>query len=218
MAMVFESRVDAARRLAKALARYQGRNPLVLAIPRGAVEMGRVVADELDGELDVVLVRKLRSPINPELAVGSIDETGWVYIAPHAASSGADVLYLEQEKRRQLETLRRRRALYTPKRPAIDAKGRIVIVVDDGLATGATMMAALHASRAKDAERLVCAVPVAALESLVRVRPYADEMVCLEAPYDFRAVGQFYAEFHQVGDEEVVALLTKSARGAGQRR
>src|SRR5678815_652668 len=95
MAIVFESRVDAARRLAKALSRYRGRNPLVLAIPRGAVEMGRVVADDLGGELDVVLVRKLRSPINPELAVGSIDETGWAYIAPHAASAGADAPYLD---------------------------------------------------------------------------------------------------------------------------
>src|SRR6185503_20419651 len=175
MAIFFASRVDAARRLAKALGRYRGRNPLVLAIPRGAVEVGRVVADELGGELDVVLVRKLRSPISPELAVGSIDETGWVYIAPHAASGGADVLHLEQEKRRQLETLRKRRALYTPERPPIDAKGRIAIVIDDGLATGATMIAALHASRAKEPQWLVCAVPVAALESLERVRPYADE-------------------------------------------
>ena len=214
MAIFFASRVDAARRLAKALGRYRGRNPLVLAIPRGAVEVGRVVADELGGELDVVLVRKLRSPISPELAVGSIDETGWVYIAPHAASGGADVLHLEQEKRRQLETLRKRRALYTPERPPIDAKGRIAIVVDDGLATGATMIAALHAARAKAPEWLVCAVPVAALESLELVRPYTDEMVCLEAPYGFHAVAQFYEEFHQVEDEEVVRLLSKHSPGA----
>ena len=214
MAMYFASRVDAARRLAKALARYRGRNPLVLAIPRGAVEMGRVVADELGGELDVVLVRKLRSPINPELAVGSIDEAGWAYIAPHAASAGADTRYLEQEKQRQLETLRRRRALYTPQHPPIDAKGRIAIVVDDGLATGATMIAALHAARAKEPRWLVCAVPVAALDSLERVRPYTDEMVCLEAPYGFHAVAQFYAEFHQVEDEEVVELLSKRQPGA----
>lgn len=209
MAIFFESRADAARRLAKALVRYRGRNPLVLAIPRGAVEMGRVVADELGGELDVVLVRKLRSPISPEFAVGSIDETGWAYVAPHAASAGADAAYLEQEKQRQLETLRKRRALYTPDRPPIDAKGRIAIVVDDGLATGATMIAALHAARAKEPQLLVCAVPVAAADSLERVRAYADQLVCLEAPQDFYAVGQFYREFHQVEDEEVVALLSK---------
>jgi putative phosphoribosyl transferase len=214
--MYFSSRVDAARRLAKALARYRGRNPLVLAIPRGAVEMGRVVADELGGELDVLLVRKLRSPVNPELAVGSIDETGWAYIAPHASSAGADARYLQQEKQRQLETLRKRRALYTPQHPPIDAKGRIAIVLDDGLATGATMIAALHAARAKEPRWLVCAVPVAALDSLERVRPYTDEMVCLEAPYGFHAVGQFYGEFHQVEDEEVVALLSKRQPGARQ--
>ncbi len=216
MAIVFASRADAARQLAKALMRYHGRNPLVLAIPRGAVEMGRVVADELGGELDVVLVRKLRSPISPEFAVGSIDETGWTYVAPHAASAGADPRYLEQEKERQLETLRKRRALYTPNRPPIDAKDRIAIVVDDGLATGATMIAALHAARAKQPQLLVCAVPVAAADSLERVRPYADEIVCLEAPEYFHAVGQFYGEFHQVEDEEVVALLGKQPIKAHQ--
>ena len=214
MAIFFDSRVDAARRLAQALAGYRGRNPLVLAIPRGAVEMGRVVADELGGELDVVLVRKLRSPISPELAVGSIDESGWAYVAAHAAGAGADGAYLEQEKQNQLETLRKRRALYTPNRPPIDAKGRVVIVVDDGLATGATMIAALHAARAKQPQLLVCAVPVAAPDSLERVRPYADEMVCLDAPEQFYAVGQFYGEFHQVEDEEVVALLGKPSTGA----
>lgn len=216
MSIVFASRADAARRLAKALTRYRGHNPLVLAIPRGAVEMGRVVADELGGELDVVLVRKLRSPISPEFAVGSIDETGWAYVAPHAASAGADPRYLEQEKEKQLETLRRRRALYTPNRPPIDAKDRIAIVIDDGLATGATMIAALHAARAKQPRLLVCAVPVAAAESLEAVRPYADEMVCLEAPENFYAVAQFYGEFHQVEDEEVVALLGKQPIKAHQ--
>jgi putative phosphoribosyl transferase len=214
MAIFFDSRVDAARRLAKALARFRGRNPLVLAIPRGAVEMGRVLANELGGELDVVLVRKLRSPISPELAVGSIDETGWAYVAAHAARAGADDAYLEQEKQRQLETLRKRRALYTPKRSPIDPKGRVVIVVDDGLATGATMIAALHAARAKQPQLLVCAVPVAAAESLERVRPYADEIVCLDAPEQFYAVGQFYGDFPQVEDEEVVALLGKGAAAA----
>jgi putative phosphoribosyl transferase len=215
MTPLFDSRADAARRLAGALARYRGRNPLVLAIPRGAVGMGRVLADELGGELDVVLVRKLRSPFSPEFAVGAVDETGWAYVAPHAASAGADAEYLQSEKQAQLEILRIRRAQYTPTRPPIEAKGRIVIVVDDGLATGATMIAALHAARAKGPERLVCAVPVAAPESLERVRLYADEMVCLDAPEPFIAVGRFYRAFPQVEDEEVVALLAQSPKSEG---
>ena len=210
--MMFESRVDAARRLAKALAEYKGRNPLVLAIPRGAVEMGRVLADELEGELDVVLVRKLRSPYSAEFAVGAIDETGWAYVADHARGAGADEQYLERERRAQLEILRKRRAEYTPARPPIDPKGRIAIVVDDGLATGATMIAALHAARAKQPERLVCAVPVAAPDSLELVRPLCDEVVCLEAPREFYAVGQFYREFNQVEDREVVDLLAQEER------
>jgi predicted phosphoribosyltransferase len=212
MALRFDSRADAAERLAQALAHYRGQRPLVLAIPRGAVGMGRILADRLDGELDVVLVRKLRAPFSPEYAVGSIDETGWAYISEHAASAGADEAYLEQEKAAQLDTLRKRRAQYTPARPPIDPKGRVVIVVDDGLATGSTMIAALHAARAKQPARLVCAVPVAAVDSLERVRPYADEVVCLAAPADFYAVGQFYRDFQQVEDEEVVALLSTSVR------
>jgi predicted phosphoribosyltransferase len=212
MTIHFDSRVDAARRLAKALAHLRGSNPLVLAIPRGAVGMGKVLADELGGELDVVLVRKLRSPFSPEFAVGAIDESGWTYIADHAARSGADAAYLEREKQAQLETLRKRRAQYTPARPPIEVKDRTVIVVDDGLATGASMIAALHAARAKQPQRLVCAVPVAAPDSLERVRPLADEVVCLEAPDEFYAVGQFYREFPQVEDDEVVALLQQCAK------
>ena len=210
--MQFESRIDAARRLAQALASYKGRDPLVLAIPRGAVEMGRVLADALEGELDVVLVRKLGAPYSAEFAVGAIDETGWAYVAGYARSAGADEAYLEREQRAQLELLRKRRAQYTPHRPPIDPKGRIAIVVDDGLATGATMIAALHAVRAGQPGRLVCAVPVASPDSLELVRPHCDEVVCLEAPPEFFAVGQFYREFRQVEDEEVVELLARGPK------
>lgn len=206
---LFDSRRDAAQKLASALSAFRHSNPLVLAIPRGAVEMGRILADQLGGEVDVVLVRKLGAPGNPEFAVGAVDETGWMYVADHAATAGADTVYLAAEKERQLELLRQRRALYTPSRPPIDPKGRVVIVVDDGLATGATMIAALHAARARDPAHLVCAVPVAAPESLRTVRSHADELVYLDAPYYFQAVGQFYREFPQVSDAEVVRLLEK---------
>jgi putative phosphoribosyl transferase len=204
---LFQDRADAARELAAALAAYRGKNPLVLAIPRGAVPMGRVLADELGGELDVVLVRKLRAPFSPELAVGAIEESGWAHIADHASSAGADEAHLQTERETQLEALRARRKMYTPARAPLDPAGRIAIVVDDGLATGETMIAALHAVRSRKPSRLVCAVPVAAPDSLRRVAPYADEVVCLHAPADFQAVGQFYATFSQIEDEEVVALL-----------
>ncbi|HEX6265432.1 MAG TPA: phosphoribosyltransferase family protein [Burkholderiales bacterium] len=209
---LFDSRLDAGRRLAGALAAYRGRNPLVLAIPRGAVAMGAEVARALEGELDVVLVKKLRAPYSAELAVGAIDETGWTYVAAHAAQTGADAAYLVKEKAAQLETLRRRRSEYTPARAPVDPHGRIAIVIDDGIATGASMIAALHSVRAREPARLVCAVPVAAPDSLEAVRPYADEVVCLEAPDDFQAVGQFYREFEQVEDHEVVALLARHGK------
>lgn len=207
MTYLFESRIDAGRRLAKALAAYRGRNPLVLAIPRGAVEMGAVIADALEGELDVVLVRKLRSPFSPELAVGAVDESGWTYVAEHAPMMGATPDHLARERRAQLETLARRRAQYTPARMPADPRGRIAIVVDDGIATGATMMAALHSVRVKHPARVVCAVPVASRESIEQVGPYADEVVCLQTPDDFQAVGQFYRSFPQVEDDDVINLL-----------
>ncbi len=209
--MLFVDRIDAAERLAQALQGYRGRHPLVLAVPRGALPMGKLLAERLDGELDVVLVRKLRSPFSPEFAIGSIDETGWVYLAPHAHSAGATDDYIESEKRQQLDVLRERRVRYTPGRSAIDPAGRVAIVVDDGLATGATMVAALHAVRAKRPATLVCAVPVASQDSLELVRPYADQVVCLHAPADFYAVGQFYRTFGQVDDEEAIALLKAAA-------
>jgi predicted phosphoribosyltransferase len=210
---MFDNRVDAARRLAKVLAAFAGSNPLVLAIPRGAVPMGRELADALGGELDVVLVRKLGAPGAREFAVGAIDESGWSYVADYAAEVGADEDYLAREKRAQMELLRQRRSLYTPARHAVDPAGRSVIVVDDGLATGATMIAALHSVRARKPARLLCAVPVAARDSLAKVAPYADKIICLETPEDFHAVSQFYREFAQVEDDEVVAILKRPARG-----
>ena len=209
MNRIFDSRLDAGRRLAQALAAYRGRNPLVLAIPRGSVEMGAEIAKALEGELDVVLVKKLRAPYSPEFAVGAVDETGWTYIAPHARGAGADEGYLEKEKAAQLQTLRRRRAEYTPARAPVDPRGRIAIVIDDGIATGASMIAALHSVRAREPARLVCAVPVAPPDSVEMIRPYADEVVCLETPEDFQAVGQFYRHFEQVEDDEVVKLLAR---------
>lgn len=204
---MFTDRLQAAERLADALAHYRGRQPLVLAIPRGAVPIGAVLARRLEGELDLVLVRKLHAPHAPEFAVGAVDEAGWTYVAPHAAAAGATPSFLEEQKRGQLQELARRRQLYTPGRGPAEAAARVVIVVDDGLATGATMVAALHAVRERAPARLVCAVPVASPEAVELVGQHCDEVVCLDAPAHFAAVGQFYAAFPQLEDEEVIALL-----------
>jgi predicted phosphoribosyltransferase len=216
VAMFFEDRMAAAKQLAAALAEYRGKQPLVLAIPRGAVPMAKIIAEELDGDLDVVLVRKLRAPRHAEFAIGSVDENGSIYVADYASSVGATQQYIDAEISTQLEVMRQRRAQYTPVRPPIDPASRVVIVVDDGLATGSTMISALHAIRAKNPRELVCAVPVASYDALKKVEADADRVVCLSTPAHFQAVGQFYGEFPQVSDEEVVAILASSSRPPGK--
>ncbi len=223
LAMFFQDRLDAGRRLAAALDRWRGERPLVVAIPRGAVPMAREIAERLDGDLDVVLTRKLRAPWQPELAVGAVDEHGWTYVADFARRAGADEAYLEREKLAQLATMRDRRARYTPDRGPLDPGERIVIVVDDGLATGATMIAALNALRERAPRRLICAVPVASQDAVAKVRQYADEVVCLDAPVGFGAVGAYYRDFRQVDDDEVISVLAaadaaRSARAPARPR
>lgn len=208
---IFRDREDAARRLAARLGHYRGQNPLILAIPRGAVPMGEILARELEGELDVVLTHKLRAENQPELAIGAINEDGSVYINQHLVMSlGISDAYIEAEKEHQLEALReRRRRLGTL--PA-DPAGRVVIVVDDGIATGATMRMALRGLKARRPRRLIAAIPVGPPESVAELEDIAHEVVCLETPSLFWAIGQFYERFEQVGDEEVAAILQK-ARG-----
>lgn len=208
--MVFSDRNAAAEQLAEALSEYRDKHPLVLAIPRGAVPMAKVIAERLNGEMDVVLVRKLRAPGNPEFAIGSVDENGWVYLTDYAGQSGASQAYIDQEVSTQLDTIRQRRQQYTPMHPPVDPTERIVIVIDDGLATGSTMIAALHALRTRNPAQLICAVPVAPPDTLQKLQGKADRIVCLSSPRNFYAVGQFYADFPQVSDAEVIACLTDS--------
>jgi predicted phosphoribosyltransferase len=210
--MIFNDRLDAARQLANALSQYQGQNPLVLAIPRGGVPMGKLISDQLGGDFDVVLVRKLRAPHSPETAVGSIDEGGNVFLAAYAELAGADEDYLAREKQFQMDVIRKRRAQYSVVHRPISAAGRIVIVVDDGLATGATMISALTSLRHHHPSKLICAVPVASTSSYESIQEIADELVCLDVPEYFGAVGQFYRLFPQVEDEEVIQLLSNASK------
>jgi len=206
--MLFENREHAARLMARRLsANYKNKNPLVLAIPRGAIRMAEIIADVLGGELDAVLVHKLGAPGQPELAIGAVDEAGNVFLSGYGLD--IDDAYLEAEKQAQLEVLRNRRARYTPSRGAIDPHDRIVIVVDDGIATGSTMTAALRAIRRSKPKRLVGAVAVASPGAARAMAREADAIVCLEIPAEFYAVGQFFEDFSQVSDEEVAAILQK---------
>jgi len=163
------------------------------------------------GELDVVLVRKLRAPESPELAIGSIDETGWVYLDPRTRDLWTPS-YLVTEKKIQSETLRRRRDTYGRTRPPIDPAGRVVIVVDDGIATGSTMMAALRAVRERQPALLIAATAVAAPTALLQIREEADEVVCLGAPPVLHAIGMHVHDFTPVSDEEVVKVLQSGSR------
>ncbi len=209
---MFRDREDAARRLA---ARLKGRplhEPLVLAIPRGGVVTGAVLARELGADLDVVLSRKLRAPGQPELAIGAITEDGQVYLNPDAQEY-LDALedYLAGERRHQLAEIARRRKLFRAARPQAPVAGRSVLVTDDGIATGSTMIAALQAVQAQKPGELIVAVPVASPDRLKEVRRWCDDVVCLLSPEEFWAVGQFYHDFRPVEDEEAVELLREFA-------
>ena len=209
---MFLDRNEAANQLAEKLIAYRGKNPLVLAIPRGAVPMAKIITAHLGGGYDVVLVRKLRAPLYPEFAIGAVDESGWMYVADYAARAGADDKYIAYEKQLQMDAIKKRRELYTPTHGPIETKDRIVIIVDDGLATGASMIAALHNVRKSKPAKLICAVPVAPRDTLKKVAALADEVICLETPDDFEAVGQFYVNFPQVEDSEVIASLESAQR------
>lgn len=207
---MFRDRTDAALQLARRLSHLKDQHPLVLGIPRGAMPMARLIAQRLGGDLDVVLVHKLGAPGNPEYAIGAVSEDGTVEVTDAGRMLFAGDDYLHQEVQAQLQVLLSRRRRYTPGRPPLDPAGRVVVVVDDGSATGATMLAALRVLREQGPRRLVAALGVAPPDALLKIEEAADEVVCLLSPSAFFAVGQFYADFRQVSDEEVIALLRET--------
>jgi predicted phosphoribosyltransferase len=212
---MFRNREDAARQLAEKLKGRELHDPLVLAIPRGGVVTGAVLARELGAELDVVLSRKLRAPGQPELAIGAISEDGRVYLNHHAQAF-LDLMedYLAGERRHQLGEIARRKKLFRRARPQAPIADRSVIVTDDGIATGSTMIAALQAVKAQNPREIIVAVPVASPDRLEEVRRWCDDVVCLLSPEEFWAIGQFYEDFTQVEDEEALDLLRVAATGA----
>jgi putative phosphoribosyl transferase len=216
---VFADRSDAGRRLAEALVRFRSEQPLVLALPRGGVPVAFEVAQALAAPLDLILVRKIGAPFQPELAIGAVvdgDQAQTVLNRELVEDAKIPESYLESERTKQLEEIERRRGLYHAGRPRIEVRDRTAIVVDDGIATGATMEAALRATRRAGPRRLVLAVPVAPPDTIARLRPQVDEIECLTTPAYMGAIGMFYSDFRQLSDDEVIALLERAAaRGSG---
>lgn len=216
--MPFLNRDDAGRRLAAALEKYKGEDVVVFALPRGGAPVAAPIATSLDAPLDLVLVRKIGVPFQPELAMGAVADGGAAVIVRNDdVIAMADVSEREFEDvcAREREEIERRRRLYLGGRPHPEARGRVAIVVDDGIATGATTRAALRAVRAREPRKLVLAVPVAPTETLDSLRPEVDEIICLEAYENFGAIGFFYRDFRQIGDEEVIEILNKCGSNVG---
>ena len=211
--MKFEDRSEAGRRLADKLSYLKDRQPIVLALPRGGVAVGFEIARVLDAPLDIVLVRKIGVPWQPELALGAVtDGAGHETFIDRDLATSLHVpdSYIEEETERQLDEIERRRKSYCEGRPALGVAGHTAIVVDDGIATGATMRVALQAVRRRGPAGLVLAVPVAPPDTLAALREGADEIVCLDTPIGLGAIGFYYRDFHQMSDAEVTDLLSRA--------
>ncbi len=210
--MPFKDRSDAGRKLAKALAGYKDQQPVILALPRGGVPVAAEVAAALNAPLDLILVRKVGVPFQRELAMGAVVDGGAPIIVRNEdviRLAGIDEAEFKAVCDGELAEIERRRQRYLGSREYVDISGRTAIVIDDGVATGATTKAALRATRSRNPKKLVLAVPVAPTDSLAELRGDADDVVCLEDHEFFGAIGIYYADFSQVSDEEVRGILKR---------
>lgn len=207
--MLFQDRREAGQALARELASFKGSsNLIVLGIPRGGVVVGHEIAKALGAPIDVYITRKIGAPHNPELAIGAVASDGTLIIDQQLVRRlGVEQDYIEEESRRQKDEISRRLSEYRGDRPSPQLAGKIVILVDDGVATGATTLVTIRAIKAQDPSELVLAVPVGPRDSIETLRQEVDKLVCLHAPEIFWAVGAFYNMFDQTSDAEVKALL-----------
>ena len=204
----FVDRTEAGRLLAAELSEYRGKSPVILGIPRGGIVIARELSRTLDGQLDVVLAHKLGTPGDQELAMGSVAEDGKIFLNEKVTELvGVNRSDIETETVRQLTQMRHRTDLIRKVHPKVPLKDRIVIVTDDGVATGATTQAAIWAVKAEKPQKLILAVPVGPADTIIKLAVLVDEVLCLRAPPSFAAVGQFYQHFYPVEDEDMLRIL-----------
>ncbi|WP_431282854.1 phosphoribosyltransferase [Humitalea sp. 24SJ18S-53] len=210
----FADRAEAGRLLGQRLRQMHLVRPIVYALPRGGVPVGAEVAEALGAPLDLILVRKLGAPFQAELAIGAVTDGGEAETVLNddiIAATGATDAFIEAARKREMAEIERRRLLYVANRPRPDPRGRAAVVVDDGLATGATARAALRALRRRGPSPLVLAVPVGTPDTVAAMRAEADTVVCLHEARPLHGIGAFYADFHQLADTEVIRLLDTAA-------
>jgi len=204
--MIFKDRIDAGRKLARALTHYKRENLVIYALPRGGVVLGAEIARSLDAPLDLIIVRKVGHPFSPEYAIAAVAEDGHT-VVNRADVDAVDKAWFEQNVEIERREARRRRELYTHGRRSVSAKDKVAIIVDDGLATGLTMFAAIQEIRHSNPMKIVVAVPVAPPEPVQELKKVVDDVVVLCVTPNLGAIGAFYSRFDQVSDDEVIELL-----------
>jgi len=212
--MLFKDRRQAGEKLAELLRQYKGQQPLILAVPRGGVAVAEPIWETLGGDLDLVITRKLGAPYQPELAIGAVSGDGFVMLNDNIVSHlNVSEDYVKEAAEKEQEEIKRRLKLYRGHRPLPEVNQRLVILIDDGVATGYTLLAALRSLQEKKPARLVLAVPVGPPDTFDKLEKEVDDLVFVKAPENFAAVGQFYRKFNQTSDQEVLEIMKKTWQG-----